>query len=74
VSDDRFPYLFAPTPEEIEDAEGILRDLEEVIHETFPPEQAEAAYVAALKHLLKVMGGDAILATDQLLERALRRR
>ena len=74
VSADRVPYLFAPTPEEIEDADGILQELEEIIHETLPPEQAEAAYVAALKHLLTVLSGDAMVATDQLFERVLRRR
>ena len=66
---DRVPYLFNATPEEIEDADALLRDLEGIIHETFPPEQAEAAYVAALRHLLKALGGDALVATDRLFER-----
>ena len=72
MSADRTPYLLAVSPEEIADADAILRDLEEIIYETLPPEQAEAAYVAALQHLLKVLGGDAILATDQLFERVTR--
>jgi citrate lyase beta subunit len=71
---DRTAYSFAPTPEEVEDADAILRDLEEIIYETFPPDQAEAAYAAALQHLLKAVGGDTILATDQLFERVMRRR
>ena len=70
---DRVPYALTATPDEIENADAILRDLEEIIHETFPPEEAEAAYIAALKHLLKVLGGDAMLATDQLFERVSRR-
>ena len=73
MSADRTPFVLTATSEEIEDADAILRDLEEIIFETLPPDQAEAAYVAALQHLLKVMGGDAILATDQLLERVTRR-
>ena len=72
MSADRTPFVLTATPEEIEDANAILRDLEEIIFETFPPQQAEAAYTAALKHLLKVMGGDAMLATDQLFERVTR--
>jgi hypothetical protein len=71
---DRVPYVFAATPEEVEDADAILRDLEEIIYETFPPEQAEAAYVSALKYLLHVLGGDAMLATDQLFKRVSRPR
>jgi len=74
MSADRTAYSFAPTPEEVEDAEAILRDLEEIIYETFPPDQAEAAYIAALEHLLKVMGGEAVLATDRLFERVMRLR
>ena len=70
---DRIPYVFTATPEEIEDADSILRDLEEIIYETLPREQAEAAYVAALQHLLKVLGGNALLATDRLFERVSRR-
>lgn len=70
---DRIPYILAPTPDEIEDADAILRDLEEIIHETLPPDQAEAAYIAALQHLLKAIGGDAMLATDQLFKRVSRR-
>ena len=73
MSADRTPYLLAVSPEEIADADAILRDLEEIIYETLPPEQAEAAYVAALQHLLKVLSGDAILATDQLFDRVTRR-
>ena len=73
MSADRTPFVLTATSEEIEDADAILRDLEEIIFETLPPDQAEAAYVAALQHLLKVMGGDAILATDQLFERVTRR-
>ena len=72
MSADRTAYSFAPTPEEVEDAEAILRDLEEIIYETFPPDEAEAAYVAALQHLLKAMGGEAILATDELFKRVSR--
>ena len=72
MSADRTPFVLTATSEEIEDADAILRDLEEIIFETLPPDQAEAAYVAALHHLLKVMGGDAILATDQLFERVTR--
>lgn len=73
MSADRVPYTLTASPDEIEDAEAILRDLEEIIFETLPPARAEAAYIAALKHLLKVMGGDAILATDRLFERVARR-
>lgn len=69
LSADRVAYVFAPTPEEVEDADAILRDLEEIIYEALPPDQAEAAYVAALKHLLKSLGGDAVLATDRLFQR-----
>ena len=69
MSADRTPFVLTATSEEIEDADAILRDLEEIIFETLPPDRAEAAYVAALQHLLRVMGGDAILATDQLFER-----
>jgi hypothetical protein len=73
MSADRIPYVLAPTSEEIEDADAVLRELEEIIHDILPPEEAEAAYVAALEHLLKVLGGDAMLATDQLLQRVFRR-
>ena len=73
MSADRTPYVLTATPREIEDAEAILRDLEEIIYETLPPEQAEKACIAALEHLLKVLGGDAMLATDQLFERVCRR-
>jgi hypothetical protein len=72
MSADRLPYDLTASPDEIEDAEAILQDLEKIIFETLPPTQAEAAYVAALKHLLKLIGGDAILATDRLFERAIR--
>ena len=71
MSADRTPFVLTATSEEIKDADAILRDLEEIIFETLPPDQAEAAYVAALQHLLNVMGGDAILATHQLFERVI---
>lgn len=74
MSADRTPYVFLASPEEIEDAEGILRDLEDIIFEILPPAQAEAAYVATLQHLLKLMGGDAILATDRVFEKVASRR
>ena len=69
---DRTPYVLTASAEEIEGAEAILRDLEEIIFETLPPEQAEAAYVAALQHLLNAIGGEAVLATDRLFERVSR--
>jgi hypothetical protein len=69
ISADRVPYVLAATRDEVEDAEALLRDLEEIIHEILPPEQAEAAYVAALRHLLTITGGEAVLATDRLFER-----
>ena len=49
MSADRVPYVLAAARDEIKDAEALLRDLEEIIHEILPPEQAEAAYVAALR-------------------------
>ena len=49
ISADRVPYVLAATRDEVEDAEALLRDLEEIIHEILPPVQAEAAYVAALR-------------------------
>ena len=52
MSADRVPYVLAAARDEVEDAEALLRDLEEIIHEILPPEQAEAAYVAALRHLV----------------------
>ena len=73
MSADRVPYVLAVSSEEIASADAILRDLEEIIYETLPPEQAEKACIAALEHLLKVLGGDAMLATDQLFERVCRR-
>ena len=69
ISADRVPYVLAATRDEVEDAEALLRDLEEIIHEILPPEQAEAAYVAALRHLLTITGGEAVLATDRLFGR-----
>ncbi|EYD77727.1 hypothetical protein Rumeso_00685 [Rubellimicrobium mesophilum DSM 19309] len=69
---DRLPYAFTASSDEIENAESILQDLEKIIFGTLPPAQAEAAYVAALKHLLTLIGGDAILATDRLFERVTR--
>ena len=73
MSADRTPYVLTASPEEIEDADAILRDLEEIIFKTLPRDQAEAAYVAALQYMLKVLGGDAVLATDRLFERVTRR-
>ncbi len=49
ISADRVPYVLAAARDEVEDAEALLRDLEEIIHEILPPEQAEAACVAALR-------------------------
>ena len=49
MSADRVPYVLAAARDEVEDAEALLRDLEEIIHEILPPVQAEAAYVAALR-------------------------
>jgi hypothetical protein len=69
MSADRVPYVLAAARDEVEDAEALLRDLEEIIHEILPPEQAEAAYVAALRHLLTITGGEAVLATDRLFGR-----
>ncbi len=69
MSADRVPYLLTATRDEVEDAEALLRDLENIIYETLPPEQAEAAYVAALRHLLTITGGEAVVATDRLFER-----
>ena len=69
MSADRVPYVLAAARDEVENAEALLRDLEEIIHEILPPVQAEAAYVAALRHLLTITGGEAVLATDRLFER-----
>ena len=69
MSADRVPYVLAAARDEVEDAEALLQDLEEIIHEILPPEQAEAAYVAALRHLLTITEGEAVLATDRLFER-----
>jgi hypothetical protein len=42
-------------PDETEDLESILRDLEQIIYETLPPAQAKA-YVVRLRHLLGELG------------------
>lgn len=73
MSADRRPYILTVGSEELADADALLQELEEIIHETLPPDLVEEAYVAALKHLLKAIGGEAILATDRLLERVTQR-
>jgi hypothetical protein len=42
-------------PNETEDLESILRDLERIIYETLSPAQAEA-YVVRLRHILRELG------------------
>ena len=55
MSADRDLHKGTSSPDETEDLGSIFRDLEAIIYDTLPPDQAEA-YIARLRHLLSELG------------------
>ena len=66
---DRTPYTLTATPEEIEDADALLRDLEEIIFETFPPGLQRALETGKLDEINKVLAKMSVEEAEEVVEK-----